>query len=185
MRQFVWIPLIAWAIAAPALADPASDTAAPTTPHGPGAMAVETLAAGLTSAAVLGLSYLGILRLSALGGAGQIALFAGVALVPPLTATLAGERRLSSDDYFAALAGGIAGLGVGYLATGGVGGTTPGANDLEIKFGAMALGQGLGAMAGYELYRDYKPHATDLNRLGPEKIDEIKDWDTEIQRQRR
>jgi len=184
MRLFVWIPLAAWAIAAPALAAPASDTASPA-PHGPGAMAVETLAAGLTSGAVLGLSYLGAARLSTMGALGQIALVAGVAVFPPLASTLAGEGRLTGDHYLASLAGGVAGLGIGYLATSGVGGLTPGPSDLAIKFGAMALGQGLGAMAGYELYRSYKPHATDLNRLGPDKIDELKDWDTQIQRQRR
>lgn len=182
MRQFFMTLFCAAAIARPALAAPASGTASP---HGPGTLAVETLAASLTGAAVLGLAYLGAARLSSLGALGQIAVVAGAAALPPAALTLAAERHVPADDYFAALAGGLGGLGLGFLATRGVGGLSPAPADIAVKFGAMALGEGLGATVGYELYRNYKPHATDLNRLGPDRIDELKDWDREIQKQRR
>ena len=88
------------------------------------------------------------------------------------------------DSYLASLSGGLVGLGLGFLATSTLGGSSPGSLDVALKVGAMAVGQGLFASGAYHLYEGYKPTATDLDKLPEHRTDDpILNW--KLQRERR
>lgn len=166
--------------AAHAASEPVGVLAAPAAPaFETGAWLRDAGVASAASGTLLGLAaYGGTGPLGAsLGGAGAILVVGAVGALPPGVMIRLAPTGFQLDDYFAGLSGGLVGLGLGYLLTASLGGTSPGPGELAAKVVAMALGQGLGASTGYHLYEAYKPSATDLNKLPENRHDDpIQDW---------
>jgi hypothetical protein len=139
-----------------------------------------------TSGLVLGLAFAdgGRGPLGGLGGAGQLALVGLACAVPPAGAVALNPTGFHMDDYVAALSGGLVGLGLGYVLTSGLGGTSPTGLDYGLKALGMALGQGIGGATALHLYQGYRPTATDLDRLPENRTDDpIDNWNLRRERQ--
>lgn len=139
-----------------------------------------------TSGAVLGLAWLdgGKGPLGGLGPIGQLAVIGAAGVLPPGVMVALDPAGFRADDYMAGLSGGLVGLGLGYMLTAGLGGTSPTAADGAIKAASMALFQGLGSATGAQLFQLYRPVATDLDRLPETRTDDpIDDWNLRRERQ--
>jgi hypothetical protein len=138
--------------------------------------------AGITTAAsgtLLGLAALdgGQGPIGTLGGAGPVLVVGAVTTLPPGVMFRLAPEGFQLDGYMAALSGGLVGLGLAFLLTRGLGGTSPTPWDTGLKVTTMALGQGFAASGAYHLFEAYKPGATDLNKLPEKRTDDpILDW---------
>jgi hypothetical protein len=140
-----------------------------TPPPSPLDLAVDLLLPTLTSAAAF----------SAIIGGGiespsVQALLIGGALAAPAAGLVAlREHPFALDCYFASASGGVLGM----LAGMGLTRLLLPADAGLARVPYLAIGQGLGAAAGYHVYRLAKPHLDGLDRLPEHRTDDPLNWD--------
>lgn len=117
-------------------------------------------------------------------------LMAATVTVPPGALIALRDHPPGFDGYFASLSGGVLGLLLGYAISTLVAPNStmqaalaPGATELTgaspspMRFALLAIGQGLGASAGYVLYEHAKPYLSNLNELPAHRTDDPNNWD--------
>ncbi|MDB5096949.1 MAG: hypothetical protein JWM80_1370 [Cyanobacteria bacterium RYN_339] len=103
----------------------------------------------------------------------QALLIGGALAAPPAALVAFREKPFALDSYFAAASGGVLGmlLGMGlsrvFLPT----------DAGLVRLPLLAIGQGLGAAAGYHLYRLAKPNLEGLDKLPEHRTDDPNNWD--------